>query len=229
MGAATLKLFSPDGETVEKAMHWDSPQSLSAMHKISEAGCYRGVVQVGKKVYKTGPISVPVSPEFLQNRDRDFGRQILSQMAAITGGKQILDVRELFKRSDYSSVVRPVIFPFLILFLLLFLVDIAEARFGLQAILFTYAAFAWSGIRQGVGKIRRPIRRSAQTPGGEKSTGKPLAPAINHGQRTLTREDIPVPSPPTAGPASPAKNASGGLDYLSQSKARAQRRFGRRP
>jgi hypothetical protein len=226
MGQPKLITFSPSGKTITHPMQWDSHSRLSSTVKLSEAGCYRGVIQVGDMSYKVNPMSIPISPEFIYDRDdvgndrsaMNFGEQTLNQLAAISGGREVLDIREIFDRSDRHHFIRPVIGAFILAYLLLLLLEIAEARFAMLITLkqwYTGAKAKW--------RYRKPLLQPAEQ-------AHPPATA-----RTKTDKPVPAPhTPPSAGmekkptpapsPAQPEPDKES-MAYLAKSKDRAKKKL----
>ncbi|MGI8906330.1 MAG: VWA domain-containing protein [Candidatus Sumerlaeaceae bacterium] len=231
MGEVKLLMFTPNGYTISKPMQWDSHNRLSASVKLEEVGCYRGVVQMGDKSYKIGPVSMPVSPEFAYDKGPSAGREMLAQMATITGGREILDVRTIFDRVGTSVGTMPLVTPLLILFVLLLLGEIAEARFGMLA-----AAIAWAKRRTltsqaAVSSWSLRGRRTAPLADTLQDT-TPLLKARTRELRTRRKAeptDLPQAQPgvqePGATPGTTPEPEQKGEDmgYLSSAKTQARR------
>jgi Mg-chelatase subunit ChlD len=229
MGEAKLTVFTPKGETISKPMQWDSHNQLSAALKLEEVGCYRGVVQVGDKTYKIGPVSMPVSPEFAYDRGPTAGHDTLAQLATVTGGREVLDVRTLFDRVGSSVGTVPLTTPLLIAFLVLLLLDVAEARFGMLA------AFR-RGLR--VRKVR-PLawlsgilaRRTRTAPVPAVAGAEPLTAPRTREFRAERKVKPDLPQPTTQGddvapsPAQPTATDED-MSYLSSAKSKARRATG---
>jgi hypothetical protein len=226
MGEVKLTIFTPKGETITKPMQWDSHNQLSSSLKLDEVGCYRGVVQVGDKSYKIGPVSMPVSPEFAYDRGPTAGRDTLTQLATITGGREVLDVRTLFDRVGSSVGTLLLTTPLLIAFLVLLLLEVAEARFGMLASLRRYwrarklPSFAW------LGGIRTRRVRTAPAPATAQTE-----PAISPRTRELRtskrkQPDMPQQPPPADIPAATAAqppSPDDNMSYLTSAKSKARR------
>ena len=192
MGKADMVIFTPSGETITKPLVWDSYNRLSAGFKLSETGCYRGVVKVGEEAYKIGPMSLPTSPEFTRDREPDFGKQTLEQIALISGGREVMDVSELFERTRSRGITSPVTTPFLIAFLILLLLDIAEERFGLLVLARNLASRGKNRMaRIRIGELFKPgkIRRKPKTEPGREIEEKKEAPAPKE-EREEIKEDM---------------------------------------
>jgi hypothetical protein len=226
LGAATLQIFTPGGKTITRPLNWESHNRLATDVKLTETGCYRGAIQAGGHVYRIPPMSIPVSPEFLMDRGPDFGRKVLAQMAALTGGREVLDLRDLFDRSQKARITTPVIIPFLIAFLTIFLLEVAEPRFGLlhlikglrQAIVVRARDWRWGKERSGFGKAqaaRKPGRSAARQ--GRRYAGASQATGVQSSaaeEPTLSEKPVPGTMP---GPQ-PAD-----MDYLGKSKLQSRK------
>lgn len=228
MGQVEMTIFTPSGQSLTRPMQWDSQSRLSSSVKLAEPGCYRGVVKIGDKTFKIGPMSIPVSPEFLYDRDglgADRGKKTLARMASITGGKEALDVRDLFERTKRSDVVTPVLKPFLVAFLILLMIDIAESRFGLLHMLRGYLAtlrarMASSGVARRLRPSSAPVPETESTGGGRPMARSEATDTASAGSEAATE---PAQTPPKA-----KEEPVVDMSYLSKSKQRAQQRFGAR-
>jgi len=167
---AKLTVFGPGGETQQIPLQWDNYNQLSAGFKLTRQGCYRGIVTVGTDMaLRIDPVSLPGAPEFT---------------ARISGGRELVDVRELFDRERRTVYKAPAIIPLLIVLLLFFIVDIAETRFGILAFLrggFRRLKVPSTGavsryFKEKRNKIFNPMRRAAiKEP--DKETEKKIAEA----------------------------------------------------
>jgi len=209
LGSASVTFISPGGETKTRPLLWESYNRLSAEYNLTEPGCHRGIVRVGGNIYKTGPLSMPVSPEFVYSHDPEFGRRTLGKISSLTGGKEILDVRDLFQRTRRSTASTPVVAPFLLAFLLLLVTDIAEARFGILSFL----AAIWRRQKKQLAALRQVAYR--------KAGARPR-------QRKKGEETFEEPEePPKAKETAPEKKPD--MDYLSDAKKEVQKRFRQKP
>ncbi|HNY27230.1 MAG TPA: VWA domain-containing protein [Candidatus Sumerlaeota bacterium] len=226
MGAAGVQIFSPKGETLSRPLTWDAHNRLSAWVKLGEAGCWRGSVQIGDRTFRLPPMSVSVSPEFSHDREPDFGRKTLTQLASLTGGSEILDVRDLFERKTSAHVVTPLLFPLLVAFLILLLLEIAEPRFALLP--WAHAKLARSGawLRVKLTRSAKPsipakapmARADEESDSSRMPSGAPVtvaaAPEVAGEPRPVEK---PVEKPEKKAP--PADT----MDYLARSKAQSSR------
>lgn len=229
-GAPEIIVFTPTGKSIRKPMHWSSHDRLTASFKMNEPGLHRGIVRVAGQEYKIGPVSMGVSPEFLQRDDADFGRNVMRELARATGGERVQDVQQVFQRSGMVPTVRPITFPLLIAFLALLLLEIAEPRFELLPRL----ARAWSRLRTVVvsrfgglaSRLAAPDRGRRSAPAQDNRV--PPASSLPEGRRARFGHH-PVPAPPTA-PESPNppqnEPPAADMDYLRESKSRARKKMG---
>ncbi|MBD3265273.1 VWA domain-containing protein [bacterium] len=231
MGQAQMTVFTPGGATISRPMRWDSHDRLVSSVKLDESGCYRGVVQIGEETYKIGPMSIPVSPEFLYNRgiagdagsSENFGKQVMAQMATITGGKEILDVRELFERNERINIISPVLWVFLLAYLLFLLLDIAEARFAMLP----YIQRKWISISNRLRNVK--IRKPKQVRVKDQST-KPLKkyqPTAEIPAEATSAEAKAEEKPQVKSQPKEKVQEKPAMDYLSKSKERAKRSLDR--
>ena len=222
LGLATLTVFTPSGQTIEKPLQWDTANRLSAPLRFDEQGMYRGVIRAGGRTLALPPMSAPVSPEFRRRRQADFGRRALADLASRTGGAEVLDLRRLFERRERSDAIQPLLTPFLVAFLLLFLLDIAEARFGL----IPWISDRAGRVLQRLGVRRRTLRKPSRSRTSQSAEPDPASrPVRTQPEKTqpqATEEESPD-KPPDEEPAS-----DDGMDYLSQSKHQAGKRLGGR-
>jgi VWA domain-containing protein len=212
MGAAKLTVITPSGKKIKKTLNWDTYNKLSSSIKMEECGCYRGLIHVGDKVYKTGPMSLPVSPEFLHDRKAGSGKRTLEQIASISGGKEILDVRDLFIRDMKSSVTSPVILPFLIGLIFLFLLDMCDIRFGILI----WLKRKYIELKSRIKERRTQAIRTKKSTGKEKKVSKEKVKKISPDHEV---EEIKSPEPEEE------ISQESDMDYLSTSKEAVKRRF----
>jgi Mg-chelatase subunit ChlD len=220
IGTPEMIIFTPTGKSIRKPMHWTSHDQLSASFKVGEPGLHRGIVRIGDQEHKIGPVSMPVSPEFLNRDDPEFGRRAMRELARVTGGERVRDLKQIFEREGLASTVRPIVLPLLIAFLVVSLLEIAEARFSMLH----YMGLWW-------GRRRFRLHRKASAVAGDKRA-EPVPQESGHRMKTDPSDrdqgesnggTESTPSRPNA-PAAEAKSDAA-LDYLKESKARAQRKM----
>jgi len=123
-------------------------------------------------------------------------------MADTTGGREITDLRDLFKREKHTLARRTIETPLALVLLLLFLADLADARFRFSAFFLRKAVT----LRDAAARFRR----------------KPRAP------RLASPKETPGLSPEDSKPAPEKPPSDGGLDYLDKTRADIRKRFGPR-
>lgn len=160
LGMAGLEVFTPEGETLRQPINWIGHNRLATQVRLDEQGMYQGVIRAGGKTWKTGPISLPVSPEFMHGSSPGAGRRMLAQLAATSGGREVLDVGQLFEARRRAWRERSLVGPLLIALLVLLLLEVAEPRLRLLARM--HRAWGWLA-----GLVRRrktkPVSVGAQT------------------------------------------------------------------
>ncbi len=208
MGQARLLMFAPDGSTVERPLQWDTWNRMSADVRLTQIGAWRGIIQVGDQSYRVGPVSMPISPEFAWRGNDGTGRDALLQIAALTNGKELLDINPLFERQSAAVVSEPLVMPLLILLLLALLAEIAEARFG-----WAQRVKAWV-LSMGVGQ---KLVATMQNVKSVKSVRKPRIVKPNAPKPPAEQAGPLLKQPPTE------QKPEEGMDYLSGVKARARK------
>ena len=202
MGTPVLRLLTPKGDTVTAPMTWERQNVLSARVRLDEQGAHQGIIQAGGKNIRTGPVAIAISPEFLREDDPEWGRRILRKMADTTGGREITDLRDLFKREKHTLARRTIEAPLALALLLLFLADLADARFRFSAFFLRKAV----ALREAAARFRR----------------KPRTPGL------ASPRETPGPAPEDSKPAPEKPPSDGGLDYLDKTRADVRKRFGPR-
>lgn len=222
--APEMIIFTPSGQSVRQQLHWSAADELSASFKIAEPGLHRGIVRMGGEEYKIGPIARPVSPEFLERSDREFGRRVMDDLARITGGQRVQDLNQLLSRTALTPAVRPVSQGLWLVFLVLFLFEVAEARFGLLALGTRWTRRTAAGLAaRARGHGVTWIARRAGTPAGE-AGGAELSAARRAPPPAANETAAAVES--AGGPDGPAPDPVPDMDYLRESKDRARRKLG---
>lgn len=210
-------IFTPGDSAIKLPMTWESYDRLAATVRLEEQGYYNGVIKAGDKVYKIGPLSMPVSPEFKRDRNPEFGKRTMEEIASISGGKEIINIEELFQRSEKSLSRSPLLTPFLVAFLALFVIDVAESRFGLQAAIF----HAFKGGRRRISEFKKRKQKMAS----EKTfRGKPRK------RKKSVKEEISHDETKTVKTEKETKKQEdiSDMDYLSEAKAEVKKRFKKR-
>lgn len=231
--APTLLLVPPGegkSKTVEIPFQWRGPQSLEARYTLGQAGAYRSVVvSQGKKLADVPAITLPYSPEFMPRQGLPNGRDVLMELAELTGGRERTALEGIYGEAPRSARRRSLIPLLLAVSVGLLVTEIAGRRLSL-----------WSSFEQ-----RWLRRRTAAAEGSESesslapsrpvslptdrrkrslwgtSGAAPVAPAVSRS------EQAPGPgaagSPPTAAPPA-ASEPSQASDVFARAKEKARRK-----
>ncbi|MFP4380290.1 MAG: VWA domain-containing protein [Candidatus Sumerlaeia bacterium] len=224
VGTPEIIVFKPNGDTLYKTMHWSSHDRLTAQYKIDESGLHRGVIRIAGKDFKIGPMSMPISPEFMPNQDPEYGRKTMRELARITRGKRVQDIgSQLFDRTERAQISRPVHTPFLIAFLIFLLLDIAEARFSMLV----WMRRRWNTLteRFRLPTPESPKARSYDSPeSGTERKGSGRRARFAEKGEAFEKEKSSAEKPKEAAKAEAPKDD---MDYLKESKSKAQRKIGK--
>lgn len=119
-------------EVLKPDLVWTGPNTLEARFRMDQPGSYRTLVKTGPKAFARGPaITLPYSPEFAPRLGLPEGRDILKQVADLSGGKLRTDVLELFADPPRTSRTMSLLVPLLVLGMALLLLEIAGRRLSL--------------------------------------------------------------------------------------------------
>lgn len=226
---ARLSLISPDLETSEADLEQVGPGSYEARIPLSQPGVYLVRLGVNQDDQSLGQLTLgmvlPYSPEY-RLAGADVG--LLSELARVTGGEQLLEPVNAFLHDlPAAEFAREIWRPLLLLAALLFPLDVAlrrvlfgprelqRARVWLRARLPGAAASRQDEPLLGDLFAARQRARRRHTPGGDPEQP---APPLN------------PPQPPTSGPAEPSEPPSASppdpgdaLARLRAAKKRAQK------
>ncbi len=123
---------SDNPEPIEPTLTWVGPDTLEARFRMERTGTYRTIVQTEEGELTRGPaVSLPYSPEFEPREGLPSGKEIMEEIAALSGGLErtnVLDVLLDPPRSSRSTSLLPWIFIVSVIFLLL---EIAGRRLSL--------------------------------------------------------------------------------------------------
>ena len=226
----TLSILPPGEEReqlIDFPFQWTGPNSLQARFKLARTGTYRTLVKMGGRNIVRGPaITLPYSPEFMPRVGLPEGRQVLTALSELTGGRERLDVLEAFTdrpRSARMTSLLPWLFG---LAVMLLLAEIAGRRLAL-----------WSKLTEAVEAViparGRVPASSAPVPDGwprqlrarwatmtAQRSAKPQAPAATVTASSATTDESATSSPP-------AQNAPGpsAEKIFEQAKRRARKRL----
>ena len=122
---------SPVQETM--TLHWDSADSLQAEAMVRGNEVISGLISSGRQQKRLPPVCQPYGPEFAPARFRD-GLTELKELASVTGGREIIDLGQVWKSLPAKVQFRNLAAELLFLALLVFIIEVAERRTGLLTI-----------------------------------------------------------------------------------------------
>ena len=103
---AVAHIIPPDeSERIELPLQWVSPDALEATFRLRQRGVYHGMIVARQesrdkapplRTVSLPPVVLPYSPEF-ELRRGPAGLEVLKALAAATGGRRILHVKDLFR------------------------------------------------------------------------------------------------------------------------------------
>ena len=123
----------PAQETL--TLHWDSADSLQTETMVRGNEVISGLIRSGKQQKRLPPICQFYGPEFAPARFRD-GQAELKELASVTGGREIIDLGQIWKSLPAKIQFRSLAEELLFLALLLFIIEVAERRTGFLTMLF---------------------------------------------------------------------------------------------
>ncbi len=111
---------------------WIGPYTLEARFRMDQTGTHRTLVQTENGELSRGPaVTLPYSPEATPRPKSETGRQVLGELAELTGGKSRADVLSILADPPNSARMRPLLPYLLIAGILLLVVEIAGRRLSL--------------------------------------------------------------------------------------------------
>lgn len=187
---------------------WQGATTLQARFKLSQTGTYRPLVKLGPRSFIRGAtVTLPYSPEFAPRSAAESGTALLQSLALRTGGKQRVNLTEVFvdpPRASTKWSLGPLL---LITGIVLLLLEIAGRRLSLWAkFVDTFAAAPPSS-----GLFSPPVVPVSRTD--QRAAAKKALAA----QRALQPKEA-APTAPSK-PAAPPK-----MDPFEEAKARAKKR-----
>jgi Mg-chelatase subunit ChlD len=213
-------VLPPGDEKVEPLtpeLTWVGPDTLEARFRLAATGSYRTMVVSPPRAGSTqerlarGPaVTLPYSPEFDPRDAAAIGREVLDEVAELSGGVARTDVMEVLRdppRSARTLSMLPFIFAAVTL---LMLMEIAGRRLSL-----------WERAAELAGEA------SAKLPRMPTFSRPATSPSRKRSVAAVQRESSEVATPakpeqPTAAPPSPAKPA---IDVFAAAKNRARKRM----
>jgi hypothetical protein len=203
----------PAAETLN--FNWKSADNLTVEFPISGDETLLAAVEIpGQAPFTLAPVCLPYSAEFKPDRE-GRGAATLDRLAAMTGGKERIDVASIWKEVPSTARLCELM-PWLILVALLwFILEVFERRTGLlvsrrgpAALLEKPLAFAAGAIQ----RLRKPAAAAVVRP---EKKGMPAA---------AQPKEAPPAEPAPAKPA-PAEPLSDGFAAMRQARKKAAQRL----
>ncbi|HTI49515.1 MAG TPA: vWA domain-containing protein, partial [Planctomycetaceae bacterium] len=131
----TLSLVTPSDEreaALDLPFQWTGPNTLETRFKLTQEGTYRTLVKLGGRNIIRGPVvTLPYSPEYMPRVGLPNGRQVLEEVANLTGGRERLDLLEVLADPPRSARTTPLLPWLLTVAIALLLTEIAGRRLSL--------------------------------------------------------------------------------------------------
>ncbi len=119
-------------KTVLPDFQWIGPYLLRARFRMDQLGTYRMLVQSENGQLTRGPaITLPYSPEYAPRLDSQNGRQLLAQIAELSGGSSRTDVLSILADPPRSARMMPLLPYLLMAALIMWVTEIAGRRLSL--------------------------------------------------------------------------------------------------
>ena len=220
--APTLSYLPPSEDReqlVDLPFQWTGPNSLQARFKLTRTGTYRTLVKMGGRSIVRGPaVTLPYSPEFMPRIGLPEGRQVLSAISDLTGGRERVNVLEVLTDRPRSARMTSLLPWLLSLGVVLLLVEIAGRRLSL-----------WSKLSAAIVPAKTAPSAQPATPQYESPMRRPAGPQPLHGTQparvTGRPETAPAATTTEAAQAAPAVEVSSAASIFKQAKRRARKRL----
>lgn len=224
--APTLFVVPPGDERTQPMTPdfvWTGPNSLQARFRLEQTGTYRTLVRsAGKnsREFVRGPtVTLPYSPEFAPRQGLPTGRELLSDVAKLSNGRERTDILSVLADPPRSVQTRSLL-PWLFAFgLVVLLLEIAGRRLS------WWDSFPWW--RRAT--VVAPAMAVHQVPAARPSWWESFRPA------RARRKVMPAPMtsavaptttvPESTAPPTPAPKPISAADLFDQAKRRASNRL----
>jgi hypothetical protein len=210
-------------EPIKPDFTWVGPDTLEGRFRMDRTGSWRTLVKTRGQEIKRGPaVTLPYSPEFDPRDGLPLGKEILADVADLSGGTERTDVLSVLRnppRSSRTSSLLPWLF---IVGLTLLVLEIAGRRLSLWDRLTDAATAAVpesASPRRWLPKWGLPTVKSRKAPVAEESPAPAAATARAAGKDALRAASPAEKSPPPAEPSRPA------ADVFAAAKQKAKRRL----
>ena len=203
-------------ETISPEFVWVGPDTLQARFRLAQMGTYRTLVKTSEQEFQRGPaLSLPYSPEFAPRPGLPSGKEMLAELASLTGGKARTDVLEVFQNSPRSPKKVSLVPYLLIIVLLLLVIEIAGRRLSLWDY-FTSNRLATEQDDQSIqfSTVRKtkPVRKRKKS-GWRKSKKETTTPLVTAQKQSPEK------------PAVTKEKQTPAVDVFAQAKNRAKKRL----
>jgi hypothetical protein len=205
-------------EPIEPTLTWVGPDTLEARFRMERTGTYRTQVWTSDNERADGPaVSLPYSPEFEPREGLPSGKEVMEEVAALSGGAERTNVLDVFldpPRSSRKTSLLPWVF---IASVVLLLMEIAGRRLSL-----------WERLAEvtTTGAAVEPARWLPQwklPTWGSRKQARPARTAAADAPTTVAVSEIAASAPPKPmKPAVPAKTAA---DVYAAAKQKAKKRM----
>jgi Mg-chelatase subunit ChlD len=198
-------------------LHWDSADSLRAEAMLRGNEVISGVIRSGRQQKRLSPVCQLYGPEFAPARFRD-GLAELKELASVTGGKEVIDLGQVWKSLPAKIQFRSLAEELLFLALLIFIIEVAERRTGLLAILLARLR-TFAGGRQ-----QLKVAPAATLP--TAAVSSPLAGVKEKkAPENGTEKELTLTEPPAAAVQPPENSSSPGFSQaLKTARKQAEKR-----
>ena len=201
-------------DVVEPEFVWTGPDTLQARFRMDRTGTYRTLLKTSERQFARGPaVTLPYSPEYVPRVGLPDGKEVLTSIMELSGGKQRTDVLEMLSdppRAARTVSLLPTLF---IASICLLILEIAGRRLSL-----------WERVTASVA----PVAEKLVVPASWLPQIKLRFPKRKRKAKTATAvvatsQDTPT-SPPKAQPSTtPAKPSVS--DAFERAKQRARKRL----
>jgi Mg-chelatase subunit ChlD len=229
--APTLYVVPPGDERTQPITPdfvWTGPHSLQARFRLEQTGTYRTLVRAAGKdsrQFVRGPtVTLPYSPEFAPRQGVPSGREILSEVAKLSNGRERTDILSVLSDPPRSVQTRSLL-PWLFLAsLIVLMLEIAGRRLSWWE---TFPWWRWKRIAPAIQSEAREPPTTEPQPAWWKSLlpsrVKRREVAVTKSTTTAPREADPRPfTPPKTTPKTGSVSAA---ELFEQAKRRASNRL----
>ena len=210
-------------EPINPDFTWVGPDTLEGRFRMDRTGNWRTLVKTRGQQIKRGPaVTLPYSPEFDPRDGLPLGKEILAEVADLSGGIERTDVLSVLKnppRSSRTSSLLPWLF---VLGLTLLVLEIAGRRLSLWERLTDAAAASVPKSVSPRGWL--PTWRLSIPSASKRQAAKRTSATAAGASQGAPAEAAPVARPPEKSP-SPSEPSRPAADVFAAAKQKAKRRL----